>query len=527
MRNQQAHRIEEGRVSTASWLWLIVAFVVTLVGAWIVVGNVVPWLLGPAPFPPEWQWPWEQLSWAKWQTWFHAAAVALYAAAAMLLLWPRLFGWTQHTRVKVGLALAVVAFLGLQLALGWARKESLLDMVIFRTYAPPGNGYFMSAVRADSLSEVFHNYQAAMPNFPHDRPQTHPPGIFGYYAFWITIFRNLPTFNAWFAPIARSWALEGRDWVLLQDAYIPAAFVSGWLQLMIGMWAPVAFYLLLKRLEGNKGSSEFALAGALMLPVLPAVNSFYTHWDVNYLLLTSAAWCMALRAQDNFFTPASGNQRWAGWLDWAWAGLLLWLLTWLSFGNTVFLGIVGLHLVWRQLYVLPAYHGMHWRTKLWAAVGGATILATATALPWVGLWLGLGMNYVGLLQTGMAQHYVIATAGRDLSIWVWMNLVDFALWLGFGVALLAVTSSVWLLRNRTRGFLEANLWGLVLIFWGVLLVLDLSGSARAEIGRLWLFFMPIPLIFVLAWQRAWQQRALIFAMLAITAWAMGYAVRAV
>lgn len=517
-------RAEESEASTASWPWLFGALVVTVAGAWVVIGNVAPWLLGPAPFPPEWLWPWELLSWAKWQTWLHAGAVALYAAMAILLLWPRFLGWSAHRRVQVGLIVAVLAFVGLQLALGWARKDSLLDMVIFRTYNPPGNGYFMSAVRAESLSEVFHNYQAAMPNFPHDRPQTHPPGIFTYYAAFVTLFRALPDFNAWFAPIARGWALADRDWVQLQDAYISAAFFSGWLQLFIGMWAPIAFYLLLKRLQGNKGSSEFALAGALMLPVLPAVNSFYTHWDVNYLLVTSAAWLLALRAQENLFAP---GQRWTRWLDWVWAGLLLWLLTWFSFGNSVFLGIVGLHLVWRQLFVLPGYFGTSWKSKLLPAIGGAAILASAIVLPWLALYFTLNMNFLGLLHTGMARHYVIATAARDFSIWVWMNLVDFALWLGFGIALLAIASSIWLLMNRTRGYLESNLWGLVLIFWGVLLALDLSGSARAEIGRLWLFFMPIPLMFVIAWQRDWRQRAVILAMLAVTAWAMGYAVRAV
>lgn len=505
-------------------MWLAVAFAATIVGAWLVIGNVVPWLLGPAPFPPEWLWPWELLLWSKWQTWLHVAAVALYTAAAILLLWPRLFGWTARRRVRVGLIVAVLAFIGLQLALGWARKDFLLDMVIFRTYNPPGNGYFMSAVRAESLGDVFHNYQAAMPNFPHDRPQTHPPGIFTYYAFFIAIFRNLPAFNAWFAPIARGWALEGRDWVLLQDAYVSAAFVSGWLQLIVGMWAPLAFYLLLKRLQGVKGPSEFALAGALMLPVLPAVNSFYTHWDVNYLLFTAAAWFFALRAQDSLFEAEGG---WTHWLDWAWAGLLLWLLTWFSFGNSVFLGIVGLHLIWRQFFVLPRHHGVRWQGKLLPAMAGAAILGGCIVLPWVLLYFTLDMNYFGMLRTGMERHYVIATAARDFSIWVWMNLVDFALWLGFGVALLALVSSGWLLLHRTRGYLEANLWGLVLIFWAVLLALDLSGSARAEIGRLWLFFMPIPLIFILAWQRDWRQRALILTMLAITAWAMGFAVRAV
>lgn len=544
---------EEAHPTTrASWLWLALAAVVTLAASWIIVTNAVPWLLGPAPFPPEWLWPWEQLSWTKVQTWAHLVGIALYLLLAILLLRPATLAAHPHRKLVWTLTLAMIGFLGLQLLLGWARKESLLDMVIFRTYAPPGNGYFMSAVRAESISDTLHNYQAAMPNFPHDRPQTHPPGIFVYYALWLALFDRLPDVNAWFAPIARSWALEGRDWVLLQDRYVSAAFFSGWTQLILGMFAPIAFYALLTRLDVRRARlSTFALAGALALPLLPSVNSFYTHWDVNYLLLTSAAWFFALRAQDGLFdSPGVGS--WRRWLDWLWAGLILFLLTWFSFGNTVFLGIVGLHLLWRQFFVLPHFTASpaplppeedasgapdsatkrekserrrfdHFGVFL---VGGI-ITAAGVVLPWLLAYWYWGMNYVGLLRTGMERHYLIATAGRDFSIWVWMNLVDFALWIGVGLALLSVVATFWHLRHMRHGWREGNLAGMALLFWLVLLGLDLSGSARAEIGRLWLFLMPIPLMLVLGWQRDWRQRALILAMLALMTWTMGFAVRAV
>lgn len=514
-------------VSRASWIWLLIAVGITIAGSWVIITNAVPWLLGPAPYPPEWLWPWEVLSWEKLQTWVLLLGVALYLLLAIALLRPATMA--AHPRRKVGLALtlAAIGFLGVQLLIGWARNESLLDLVIFRTYNPPGNGYFMSAVRAEDIGETLRNYQAAMPNFPHDRPQTHPPGIFVYYAAWITLFDHLPAFNAWFAPIARSWALEGRDWVLLQDRYVSAAFFTGWLQLLLGMGAPVAFYGLLSRLDGRRRmASRFALAGALALPLLPSLGSFYTHWDVTYLLPMMAAWYFALRAQDALFDPP-GRRRWSRWLDWLWAGLLLFLLTWMSFGNIVMLGIVGLHVLWRMLFVLPRFTGLAWHHRLGAFVTGGVITAVGVVGPWLLVYWYWGMNYFGLMRTGMERHYVIATAGRDFSIWVWMNLVDFALWIGFGVSMFAVLASVWLVSKRRQGWREANLAGMVGIFWIVLLGLNFSGTARAEIGRLWLFFMPIPLIFTLAWLCTWRQRAVVLSLLALTLWTMGYAVRAV
>jgi hypothetical protein len=137
------------------------------------------------------------------------------------------------------------------------------------------------------------------------------------------------------------------------------------------------------------------------------------------------------------------------------------------------------------------------------------------------------MNYVDLLRVGMAMHYEIVNNGRDLSIWRWMNLVDYALWVGPGVVLLGLVASVWLVLHWRESPLNRNLAGLAVVVWVVILVLDLSGSARAEIGRLWIFLMPFPVMFALAWLRTYGLRAALLVMLALTSWVMGFALRAV
>jgi hypothetical protein len=137
------------------------------------------------------------------------------------------------------------------------------------------------------------------------------------------------------------------------------------------------------------------------------------------------------------------------------------------------------------------------------------------------------MNYFELLRLCKEMNNKIVTAARDYGIWWWMNLVDFARWVSFGVTLLSLEGSVWLLFNARRGYLERNLSGLVLIFWGVLLFLNFSGTARGEIGRLWIFLMPFPLIFALAYLRTYAQRLALLGMLAASAWVMAHALRAV
>jgi len=510
-----------------TWLWVAVAGMLTAGYGWIVARDLAPWVRGPAPYPPEWEWLYQPLDLAAAPTLVLVAAFLGYALLVALVLHPKLVRWpSSQVRRNVALALGVVGFAGLQLAAAWANKGHVLNDIIWHTYEPPGNGYFMTAVRVEDFWQTLHHYAVAMPDFPHHRPQTHPPGIFLFYSAFIALFERLPEFSAWFAAMARGWAPPTQDWVLLRDPYVPAAFFSGLVRWVAAWFAPLAFYAFLRRLDRSEdgGRATLALWGALLVPLLPAVTSFFSHWDVNYLLLASAAWYFGLRGQDRL--READAPRLGRWLDWVLAGLLLGLLTWLSFGNAVICGLVGLHLLWRELITLrPSQPRYGWR-DFGRFVVGAGLLTAAVVLPWLLAWLAWGMNYIELLGVGMRMHFELVTAARDLSIWRWMNLVDYALWVGPGVQLLGVVGSVWLLFHMRRGQLESSLAGMALIVWTALLALNLSGTTRGEIGRLWIFLMPFPIIFALPYVRTYWQRVALLAMLMTGAIVLGWALRA-
>ena len=62
------------------------------------------------------------------------------------------------------------------------------------------------------------------------------------------------------------------------------------------------------------------------------------------------------------------------------------------------------------------------------------------------------------------------------------------------------------------------------VFWLTLIYLDLSGTTRGEVGRLWMFLMPFPVLFGLALPWRPRDRWVILALLAIGSWAMAYAI---
>ena len=510
-----------------AWAWVALAGVLTAGAAWVVARDLAPWVRGPAPYPPEWEWLYQPLDLAAPPTMTLIAAYLVYALLVALVLHPTLVRWRSlRTQRNVALAVAATGFLGLQIAAAWANKGHVLNDIIWHTYEPPGNGYFMTAVRVEDFWQTLDNYAAAMPAFPHHRPQTHPPGIFLFYSAFIALFERTPEFSAWFAALARGWAPPTQDWILLRDPYVPAAFFSGLVRWLAACFAPLTFYAFLRRLDRSEdgGRATLALWGALLVPLLPAVTSFYSHWDVNYLLLASAAWFFGLRGQDRLHeadAPQLGR-----WFDWVWAGLLLALLTWLSFGNAVICGLVGLHLLWRELITLRGDKRDYGWRDFSRFVAGAALLTVAVALPWLLARAAWGMNYFELLSVGMQMHFDLVTTARDLSIWRWMNLVDYALWVGPGVLLLGIVGSVWLLFHIRRGQLESSLAGMALIVWATLAALNLSGTTRGEIGRLWIFLMPFPVIFALPYLRTYWQRVALLAMLTTGAIVLGYALRA-
>jgi hypothetical protein len=93
-----------------------------------------------------------------------------------------------------------------------------------------------------------------------------------------------------------------------------------------------------------------------------------------------------------------------------------------------------------------------------------------------------------LARVALQQHYELVTSLRRYEWWVFYNLLDLLIFagplvvVGFAAALLATF-------RRFTTFHPIHAFTLALAL--LILALDLSGSARGEVGRLWLFFMPL------------------------------------
>ena len=442
------------------WLVLLAAMTLLLVG--LIITDVWPGLRGPAPGTSEWYWPYWRHPAGRWWPVLLAAAAVLGLAAWWFRAAP-----DDRRRDRWALAGLVVAAFGLQVALVYAARPGVQAELVDRALSVRASGYFWTAANIEELGGTLRNYPAAMPQFESEHAQTHPPGLVA--ANWLTIagLARLPGLAEPLAALV--WPLRCIDlWLLNQPAAVPAAlWVWAWLPLVVGALAGLPGYALARQLFPPPA----ARVAAVVVATLPGLLLFAPQSDQFFVPLTlTTVWALHVGLA----------RRSAGWLGAA--GLLLSLSSFLTLGNAAL------------LVVLLAYGLGYWAVGLggWPRPGEGLRWLLAFGLGaaafWLGYWLGWGVPPWAVAQAGLAAHYTLVTSQRNYGWWLAYNLVDLLTFVGLPVVagfLVAIVGGARRPGRRTAA------WVLAVAVLLLLLLLDLSGSTRGEVGRLWLFFTPL------------------------------------
>ena len=456
--------VRKTMVRKTGWLLLITLGTLLLVG--LILSDALPLLRGPAPETSEWYWPYLLRPINQW--WAAGGAALL-----MLLIssW-----WLKQKDEKrwmtiTAVFLLILTSILLQLGLVYAHKTAVFPELIDRTLSHQASGFFQTAADSENMNELLAAYPAAMPTFGSDHARTHPPGLI--LANWLTIrlFERLPDLAARIAPSV--WAARCTDLWLFAKPRAVAAALAAWalLPLLAAALTVWPAYLLAKQLLPSYPAVKLAAALTATLPslLLFAPKSVQLFAPLTLFVL----WAFHL-----------GLQNWS----WRWfvvAGLLYALATFLSLGN---FALALLLLLYALLTI--------WRQKSWQAVGWQRIVASGLLFGvaglsiWLVYWLVWGVAPWLMWQTGLAQHYELATRQRRYVWWLLWNLVDVVVYAGLPVFIGYVGGVVVALKNgRSPHYRAINNLALSLLIF--LLVLNISGSARGEVGRIWLFFLPL------------------------------------
>jgi hypothetical protein len=227
-----------------------------------------------------------------------------------------------------------------------------------------------------------------------------------------------------------------------------------------------------------------AMTVCVLFAISPAPVLFFQGLDSLLLLLAAGATMLM------YLGLRSERPWWAGL-----AGLVVGAGFLVSFGAAAVGLVVGLLAVLWVLRGRPAVASSGWRA-LAAFAAGWVLVALAGHI-------ACGMKLHVIFRQGMAAHREVTWIGFRRGYWTWLglNMVEFGCFLGLPVCVCVIGAAREAVRRGQWALTQADLVGLAGA--AALIALNLSGSVRGEVGRVWLFMMP-PLVL---WAGHWLRSA--------------------
>ncbi len=411
----------------------------------------------PVGIPGEWVWRPNQLELQLGPAGWAGLALVVAAWFATRAGW-----WEQLSAARRAavIGLLLVASFAMQVGLlnatglPWITPGAIIASPVATTY------YSVSLDVRDPVEWVA-SYPERMASLPY-HARTHPPGF-------VLLFVGLRRLCEWALPqespalgtIAESYRVFG---IGPSPTDAAAAMVGAFLFALIGALSLAPLYLLARDLAG----AEAGICAAALMAAMPSMLLFGASSDqvaltfaVFTLWLAYSAWRQScpVRAFLAGLTLAVGLFFTLGLLI-----LAVWLAAWAGLG-----------------VLRSADRGVAVRRVLIGA--GAAALGFAA---WYGvLYVTLHYRAIAVAQAGLFAHRGVTTIEVARSYWKWilMNPAELAIFAG----LPAVAAALWSVRGQGEG--AARLCTFLTSWLVTVALLDLSGTVRGEVGRIWLFLL--------------------------------------
>jgi len=329
--------------------------------------------------------------------------------------------------------------------------------------SPNATTYFALSMSIKDVHPWVAGYHDAMASLPY-HARTHPPGITLFFygvrkLMAVAVPEDMLPFSTW----AQEYRIFGLG---PTSADAAAAVASAFLIALLGALSIVPIYLLSKELM----PAQSALRAAVLAGTIPALLLLSASPDLIVLTLTATV-------------------LWLSYLAWKQARPWLAFTAGLVFALSAFfsLGVVAVGL-WLALL---AFVGAARRPDRGAAVRAFLPLAltgfAGFALFYLGLHLVWGYQAVEVARQALFAHRDVTTVETARTYWKWvlMNPVEFSVFAGLPLVIAARWAIPELRRDSGRRGLNTFLIAFALTF----ILLDLSGTVRGEVGRIWLFLM--------------------------------------
>ncbi len=446
---------------------------VTAIFCGLLVTDALPWLRGDVPWIPllgRWRWPYGHPRWP----WLVGSAlgVALYVGGA----W-RLLVRSAHTRrVSFPLPLLLWTFVGAALLplLLLTLEGRPIFLLFTRSASVVTSGYHYAAAVSPDLGDTLRHWPefiAAIRQKTHAEPpggvMLSPPGLLALYEGVEQLLKAAPPIAGQMGSIVRPLQCQNLDMMTWSDAVM----ASAWLQMYMPLWAALAVAPLY-RLGALLFDRQRARLAVTLWALVPGLTIFTPRFNVFFaliaLVMLLGLWRGLLRERPPWIA-GSGFVLSVG---------LLFNLSLMPLGLLAGLTILG----YRLLTGPP---------ELRLALRDLALFGIGCASAWAIYWVLSGVSPLAIANKTLGTHYKLY---RPYLPWLLLHPYDMAIFTGIPVMILALGRIAQLRRLRRKGtaILPAD------VFAGAaaltLALVTLSGTARGETGRVWLFFAPVWLL---------------------------------
>lgn len=422
--------------------------------------DLLPFLRGPAPYPPEWQW----------EYFFINTLSKIYAPIIFIILIAGLF-WFQETKKifskkpLVLLCLLILLSFLFQMSILFFSRTGI-SVLIHRIINPDLNSYFTASLLIQNPIDFLKNYEDIMKQFVY-HARSHPPGaIFLFYAIkqLVIPFTSFISFANHLTP---THADVRQVWDTLLPVDRATAVFSAFFLPLLSSMTLIPIFKTAKRLYGEK----VAIRSTFFYIFIPSIVFFIPINDVFLPLFSVGAFYFLLKGLQDKSS-----------ISFFFSGFILFL------GVTFNLALLPLILFF---FLFALFFIKKNNLRIIKFVKEGLLFTVGFFLPPILLYLFLDFNFIKLIQ--MIFEEVPHVHSRSYTTWLFYNELDFFIFIG-----IPLTIIFFIELKQFFSFLVKKQWTKIDMilpsFLIMFVILDLTGSTRGETGRIWSIFMPFVLI---------------------------------
>jgi hypothetical protein len=439
-------------------LWVLtIAFCIALVANWL------PWLRGDVPWltaDEKWIWRYGAPRWL----WVLPCAlgIAIYVLGVIYLL-------ERERESRYPLRLILWAFGGAVLLplLLMTMEGRPLFLLFTRTASTVIGGYQYAANLSTDLGATLRNWPQFVIDYRKQVPlggiALSPPGLLTLFYGATKGFEAFPPLASTFDALVRPLQCQNLNMMTWAEPQM----ASAWIQMGMPLWAATAVAPLyaLGRSIFNRRTAQWAVA---LWPLVPGLDIFDPRFNVFYPLMALVMLVFLWRGLD----------RKRAWL----VGLAGFGLSVGMFANLslIPLGLLAGLTTLGHWLITPAA-----KRQFGRLVGNLAAFGLGSISVWAIYSALSGVSIVEVYRQGFAFHSIL---NRPYGPWLILHTYDTFLWIGLPVAALAIWRILRIRREPSRADVFAGSIALTMT------IMVLSGTARGETGRVWLFFAGIWLL---------------------------------